>query len=449
MALLDMFRKPNQVDDAFAEMEDDMSALVELDMLAPSLDAFDDVVAEPLPELAGPAAPVAHDDSNRLTGYTQSWLATLTAFEETHRSAQADLDKLASTIAKVTAAQHSASSFINTVHGSLLRANELELSNIALIAENRRLSQAADRVKRLSGQLESLTEGYRRKETRFGEESDAMRNQIGVLQQELNELRSERATLEAERADLLNQVAGKSTALERVTREAEVLRERHVNIAVDLENTQRRHTEVERKYNELQAIHAGEHALVFELRSKLAETEKEAYRLQRASDSAQSRLVEAQEALTQMEADAARRDALTSTENQKLRGEVESLRARLEVAGRLQQNADNEIVELKQRVAELTTDQTIAAERISSLSTELSTERKLAAQRRDTNVTDEANAVEQEIIGQQARELDKLRRDHAAMRATLSRISSNGPRPVQSILSVQSDEPRLLATGTN
>ncbi len=423
-SLMGLFRKETPLDKAFAEMEEDMTAIIDLDVSAPSLDAHDEImplepIAEPIAEEQD--APQA-DEASRLTTYTQSRLAALTVFEETHRAAKQDLERLAASMARIVSAHHSTNSFLGSVHGSILRANELELTNVALLAENRRLAHAADRVKRLSSQLEALTDGYKRKEAKFSEDNEAMRAAVGVLQAELNEARGAQTSMEFERAELLNQLAGKSSALERITREAEMMRERHVNTAMDLESTQRQHTEIERKYNELSAVHATEHSLVAELRNKVAESEKEVYRLQKALDNSQARLSEAQEAHAQLENESSRQLRDRSTENQKLRGEIEALRARIEVSGRAQQNADNELGELKHKVAELSGENTIASEKIASLSLELASERKLAAGRMGaTSANSASNAA---LVEGQAREIDKLRREHVAMRNEIKRLAA-------------------------
>jgi len=417
-SIMGLFRKENPLDRAFAEMEEDMTAMIDLDVSAPSLDAGDDIDTS---GSVGALRDQADDEGTRLTTYTQSRLASLQVYEDMHRAAKQDLERLASSMARVVSAHHSTNTFLSSVHGSILRANELELTNAALLAENRRLAHAADRVKRLSSQLEALTEGYKRKETKFSEENEAMRAALGVVQTELNEARSAQTAMEFERAELLNQLAGKSAALDRVTREAEIMRERHVNTAMDLESTQRAQTEIERKFNELSAVYTTEHSMIAELRGKLSESEKEVFRLQKALDNSQARLSEAQETHAQLENESSRRQRDQATEIQKLRGEIDALRARIEVAGRAQQNADNELGELKHKVAELATENTIGAEKIASLSMELASERKLAASRGPAQSPEASSSAA--VIEGQAREIERLRRDHAAMRGEIKRLS--------------------------
>jgi chromosome segregation ATPase len=425
-SLIGLFRREDPLEDpleeAFATMEEDMAAIVDFDVEAPPVDAYEEIFGTEEAD-----QPVAADDghgqgtASRLTTYAQSGLAALSVYEEVHRSAQQDLEQLAASLARVVSSHHSTTSFVSSVHGSILRANELELTNATLLSENRRLSHAADRVRRLSSQLETLTEGYKRKEAKMEEHSETMRASLAVAQAELNEARSAHASVEFERAELLNQLAGKSAALERVTREAEMMRERHVNTALDLENAQRNHMEIERKYNELSAVHATEHSMISELRGKLSETELEVSRLQKALDTAQARLSEAQQANAQQESETARLQHDQVTENQKLRREIDALRARIEVAGRAQRNADNELGELKHKVAELTMENTIAAEKIAGLAMELASERKLAASREMHMPDDESSAA---TIEAQAREIDMLRREHAEMRDTIKRLAA-------------------------
>ncbi|MCO5162753.1 MAG: hypothetical protein M9939_16585 [Mesorhizobium sp.] len=419
-SLMGLFRRENPLEKAFAAMAEDMDAMVDFDVAAPPLDAHDEIDAVEESVITPDDDGGSPEGAGRLTTYTQSRLAALSVYEEVHRSANQDLDSLAASLARVVSSHHSTTSFLSSAHGSILRANELELANAALLSENRRLAHAADRVKRLSAQLETLTEGYKRKEAKMAEYNEAVQASLAVTQAELNDTRSARNAVESERAELLNQLAGKTAALDRVSREAELLRERHVNTALDLENAQRGHVEVERKYNELAAVHAADHSMIAQLRSKLSEAETDLSRLQKALDTAQAGLSETQQAYAQLENDSARRQHEQDAEIQKLRSENDSHRARIEVAVRAQQNADNELGELKHKVAELTMENTIAAEKITSLGMELASERKLAVSRGTRSPEESTSTV---TVEAQAREIDRLRRENAAMRDRVNRLS--------------------------
>ena len=266
-----LFRKDSALDKAFAEIEVEFSNMILAEIETPSLDAFDDGYdLDEADESPGSLVSTVGYD-HRLTSYTQSRLATLATFEEMHEAVRRDLESLAAAITKVSAAHHSTNGFISTVHNSIHRANELELANAALLAENRRLAQTADRVKRLRSQLETLTEGYKRRESKFSADAETMRVELGSSQLEANDMRGQLATLERERAELANEVAARSAAFERANREAELLREKQVNLTMDLETMKRRHNEVERKHDELSAIHSTEQSQLLELRARCAE----------------------------------------------------------------------------------------------------------------------------------------------------------------------------------
>lgn len=400
IALSSLFKKTPVADarmeQALAQMEESISDMFSLDeqdppASDPSGHSTDDHHVGDAEYTGGPSSAEGDDPlaagGTRLTAYSQSRLASLTAFETVHQAARMDMERVVSYLAKVTAAHHSTNTFLRTLHGSIHKSNELELQNAALLAENRRLAHNAERVLKLSGQVETLTEAYKRRETKMNDEEAALRANLGVLQIELNEARATVTAIESERAELINAIAGKTSVLDRITREAELTRERYLNLSMDLENAQRQQNEIERKYDELSAVHIAEHAQFMELRSKYNEMQKEIIRLQKSLDLTQSLLTEAKTEASKHEEDSERRDSRQTGEIQKLHSDLQSLRARMEVASRSQSNADNEIAALRQKVADLSVENKMAEDKVRSLSADLATERNVASSPRSESRT--------------------------------------------------------------
>lgn len=411
--LANLFKKNSPLDKAFSEIEDEFSSMVLAEIETPSLDPFEDGSGlDSVDEDSGSLVSTVGYD-RRLTPYTQSRLATLSTFEEMHETVRKDIEALAAIVTKVSATHHSTSDFISNVHNSIHRANELELANAALLAENRRLAQTADRVKRLRSQLETLTEGYKRRETKFNADAEVMRMELGSAQLEANEIRGQLATLENERTELVNELAAKSSAVERTNREAELLREKQVNLTMDLEAMKRRHHEIERKHDELSAIHSTDQSQLLELRAKCAESDKEIHRVQKLLDASQARLAEREDTITTLESEADIRKQQQMAQVTKLNDEIESLKARLEVSSRSLQSSTSDVGALKQKVADLMTESKIAAETVSSLKKELESERKLMADGQKATKSDKAAAGEAEA----------MRSEIAGLRATIDQLS--------------------------
>lgn len=374
MSLTDMFRKtPVKAGEDFPEMQEAMAGLIDLELDAPSIEMEHPELAVPdaseSPAQAGP-----RDATPRLTAYAQSRLAALNAFDELHRNASAELDQLGAALAGVNAAHHSTREFLSSLHTSVYRANEMEIAHDALLAENRKLSQQVEQVKRLRAQHESLIEAYKRREIKLTQDCDALKIDLGRVGLEASDTLSRLSTLEAERADLLNTIAVKSSTAERHARENEVLREKQINLSLDLENAQRRQTELERKFDELTAIRNAESAQLTELRAKLSASEKEGWRQQKQQDALQAQIEELQDRLQTAEAANDENTKRHEAEIRKFTSEVETLKARLEAAGKAHVETSDELGAVKQRLAEASADRKIAEDRLAALKQEYDAE---------------------------------------------------------------------------
>ena len=86
-------------------------------------------------------------------------------------------------------------------------------------------------------------------------------------------------------------------------RENEVLREKHVNLSIDLDKALKREAEARRKLDELSSLHSNEASRHSEMLNALGKSEKEVLRLQKLLEVAQAKQSELTEATNIIEAD--------------------------------------------------------------------------------------------------------------------------------------------------
>lgn len=380
MNLSEMFRKSaTKPVEEFPEMQEAMAGLIDLEFEAPSIEMEHPETAEH-DDAENPAAVISRDAAPRLTAYAQSRLAALKAFDEMHRNTSVELDQLSAALTRVNAAHHSTREFLSSLHTGVYRANEIEIGHEALVAENRKLSQQVEQVKRLRAQHESLIEAHKRREAKLAQDCDALKVDLGRIGLEANDATNRISVLEAERADLLNTIAVKSSTAERHARENEILREKQINLALDLENTQRRLSEMERKFDELTAIRNAESTQLAEVRAKLSASEKDGYRQQKQQDALQAELEEMRDRAEAAEAAAEDITRRHEGDVQKFMSEIETLKARLEAAGKAQVETSDELGTVKQRLSEASAERKIAEDRLAALKQEYETERQAVSE---------------------------------------------------------------------
>ena len=81
------------------------------------------------------------EPEQRLTVHTQSRLAALNSFDKLYGDAQAHLHEIEAKLTEVTTSHHLTRQFFNILHADIHRANELELTNANLLAEQKRLTE--------------------------------------------------------------------------------------------------------------------------------------------------------------------------------------------------------------------------------------------------------------------------------------------------------------------
>jgi DNA repair exonuclease SbcCD ATPase subunit len=385
-----------------------------VDELAEQFDAelSAEFAAEAIPAEAIPAeaVPAAEENSERLTSHTQNRLAGLAAVDEARNKIQQDLTQLSTALSNIVASQNLSREFLDDCYADIRRANELEIMNANYAAENRRLGDRVDKLEKLRARYDQLIEVLKRREGRLMIEAEDLRESLSSAKLEAVEAKNAIARAEFVQGELHTSLAAKSNEAERYMRENEMLREKNVNIALDLDKALQRQAETRRKFEDLAAVHASESALVAKTTAKLASEEKEAARLQKLSDMLEARLVEANEHIAGFKRDMDEREELYQSENHALKGEIQTLLSRLNAGVAEQAETVSELTALKTRLNELESEKQFAERKYAGLAAEVDSERKQAA--RDGSGEHEEvdgglNAQQAEAMRQQIEELTK------------------------------------------
>ncbi|WP_315925976.1 hypothetical protein [Mesorhizobium sp. SP-1A] len=284
--------------------------------------------------------------------HTQAELAALSTVEDAMREAGGSLEAIGEAVASVVAAQQSALRFLGSVRAGITRANDLESSLAAMVAENRRQAQQLEQAKGHQERLEAQDEANRRRLSLLVQDGDTLKIALSAAQLEANEIREALAEAENERASLLNELASKSALAERATRENELLRQKHVSQQISLAELEQRHAEAERKLEEAASIRRAEAAELSELRLKAEDGEKECRRVQKHAEATEAKLEEAQDRIMALEADVDEIKGRHVSTVHRMRSESEAQKTRLEAASRKQIADATEIEVLKQKLAD-------------------------------------------------------------------------------------------------
>jgi len=336
--------------------------------------------AEPAPAAATPEAtlPVAaemgstmasttSDSARRLTSHSQTRLAALESFDKLHRDAQEHLQDIESKITEVVTSQRLTRRFFNILLTDIHRANDLELANASLGAEQKKLTeQLAETGKRLK-ERDGMIEGLRQREASLLQDNEALRTALATARMELVEAANAAARDQAKLGEALNALSARAMEVERSARETEILREKQVGLSVDLDKALKREAEALRKAEEIGTLQANDAARYAEVRAQLSKSEKEVMRLQTSLESAQMRLAGLEEAANIAEADREDEAARRQAESNGLRSELQALNARLATAADAHNEAAGEIARLKAIINDAAAEKTLADERMAAL----------------------------------------------------------------------------------
>jgi len=389
MNLIGMLKRGDKLDKAFEELQTGMLDVLDEDLFSlpdtpqvkeaaeESTPRTEEVARAEFPRQDVPEEP--QEPAVRLTSYAQSRLAALESLEELHRNAHDHLETVSSGLAEIVTAHHLTREFLNAVHSDIHRASEFETANNALSTENRKLSDQLHDALKKQQELEAALEALRRRESGLLQDRDALRIEVSSLKLENVELGNSLSRSESERGDVVKTLSTRTVEAERRLRENEILREKQVNLSIDLEKTLKREAELRRKFDELTTIHSNETSRHRETQAALDKSEKEIIRLQKQVESAQTKQAELNEAAIGREAESEAETRRYMAEIRGLKEEIQSLNKRLETASADQAQASEEIGRLKSQLNDLATEKQIAQEMIASLQRDGDADRKAAA----------------------------------------------------------------------
>jgi chromosome segregation ATPase len=405
MNLMGMLKRGDKLDKAFEDLQTGMLDVLDEDLFSlPETPQGSDVAAE---ETTVQADDVGHGEvarqqafeepqepAVRLTSYAQSRLAALESLEELHRNAQDHLESVSSGLAEIVTAHHLTREFLNAVHSDIHRTSEFETANNALGAENRKLADQLHDALKKQQELEAALEALRRRESGLLQDRDALRIELSSLKLQNVELGNSLSRSESERGDVVKTLSTRTVEAERRLRENEILREKQVNLSIDLEKTLKREAELRRKFDELSTSHSNETSRHRETQAALDKNEKELIRLQKQVESAEAKQAELNETAIGREAESEAETRRYMAEIRGLKEEIQSLNKRLETASTDQTQAIEEIGRLKSQVNDLSTERQIAQEMIATLKRDSEADRKAAASGRAEPTTVDMSGVQ-------------------------------------------------------
>ncbi|MER8487678.1 hypothetical protein NKI51_16195 [Mesorhizobium australicum] len=435
-----LIKRAEDVDDALQELQDDLA-----DALDASLDSEfeappqgDDVPADPSP-VSPPQADAAQaegadnpDDAGnadtaettpRLTPHAQTRLAALNAFEGMFHDARDYLDEINGKLSEISTSHHLTREFLNILHTDILRANELELANAGLIAEQRALSEKLHDTAAKLRERDSTCEVLQQRETDLVQDRDALRATLAAARLELAEMGNASAKRDAEFGDIANRLTARTVEANRRLRESKMLREKHVSLSVELDKVLKRESQARHRLDELSAIHASEAARLAELMAALGKSEKEEIRLQKALEATQAKLAEKTETASLMQGDWEAERARGQTEMRGLRSGIQDLESRLERASNENSAAAAEIARLKTDLDDAVAEKKIADERLSALTDENEAD-KLSLSKANANLSQLALQQASEDIQRdvQRQECEDLRAEIASLNARIKEL---------------------------
>jgi chromosome segregation ATPase len=367
------------------------------------------------------------ESMKRLTAYAQNRLAALASFEDLHQGAEDQLQTIGSMLAEVITSHHLTREFLNTIHPEIHRANELELANATLAAENRKLVEQLHETAKKSQEQESAVANLQRRELTLQQDKETLRIAVSAAKLQIVEASNALARSEAERGELAKSLATRTVEAEKRLRENEILREKQVNLSIDLDKALKRETETRRKYDEVSALHAGETARSAEALAALTKSEKDISRLQKSLESAQAKQEETAEALRTLEADSDAEAQRNLAETRGLRSEIQNLNSRLEATNAEIVNATDEITRLKEALSDTHAEKQIVEKQFALLKSEQDDQRRnLSPAEGDLSESDgnrPEQAPDQAMIEMHKQESDELRAEISRLAAELKKLA--------------------------
>src|SRR5207249_10758842 len=138
-----LIKRAENVDKEFQELQSDLAEAFGECLAADEQNSMEDDMVADL--AAGDEDPPAESQpeamASRLTPHTQTRLAALEAVAGLFHDGQGHLEEIETRLAEINTAHQMTRDILNVLHRDALRANELELANAALGAENKTMSE--------------------------------------------------------------------------------------------------------------------------------------------------------------------------------------------------------------------------------------------------------------------------------------------------------------------
>ncbi|MER8732032.1 hypothetical protein NKH28_19735 [Mesorhizobium sp. M1227] len=365
----------------------------------------------------------AFETARRLSPHTQTRLAALNAVDGLFHDAQEYLGEINAKLSEIATSHHLTGEFLKLLHGDILRANELELANTGLTAQQRVLSEQLHDATRKQRERDSAIEALQQHEASLVEDKEALRGALAAARLELVVAGNASAKREAEFGELVKTLSARAVEANRRSRENEMLREKHVSLSIDLDKALKREAEARHRLDELSTVHANDAAQVSELLAALGKSEKEEMRLQKSLDMAQAKLSEITEAARIRDGDREAELARSVAEMTGLRSEIEDLRSRLEAASNHNSEAASEIARLKAQASDAVAEKQIVEQKLSALTKESENDKmNLSAISANFSQLSLQQASEQIQFDVQRQECEDLRAEVASLQARVKEL---------------------------
>jgi DNA repair exonuclease SbcCD ATPase subunit len=380
MNLRKLIKRADNVSSVLEKLEADLADAVEecLELDAEPRSGNDGIGNEPSAETdvdTRQQPSESPQEMRRMTTHTQSRIAALSSFDGLFRDARLRFEEIDAKLSELVNTHHLTCEFFHILHADILRANELELANLGLVAEHRGLSDRLNELTRKQHERESVMETLQQREASLSQDNEGLRGALAAARLELVEAANASARNEAEFGALTNTLAAVTVEADRRAHENKMLREKNVSLSVDLEKALKREDEARHRLDEFSALHANEAARSSEMISALGKSEKEAMRLQKSLELAQAKLSEVTEASHIMEQDKAAELERCRAEIRGSRSEIQNLQSRLELASSAHAEASNEVAKLKLQWSDALAEKQVADERLAALIKETETDK--------------------------------------------------------------------------
>jgi len=373
-----LIKRAENVDKEFQELQSDLAEAFEECLAADEQNSMEDDMVADL--AAGDEDPPAESQpeamASRLTPHTQTRLAALEAVAGLFHDGQGHLEEIETRLAEINTAHQMTRDILNVLHRDALRANELELANAALGAENKTMSEQLLDAARKQRERDGAAEAWQQREASLVQDREALREALAAVRLELVEMGNESARREAEFGEIVKTLTAKTVEADRRAAENRLLREKQVGLSVDLEQAQKREAEARHKFDEFAATHANETARIAELMAQLGSHDKEEARLQKSLETTQAKLAEITETARIAESDRAAELARSQAEMRGLRSEIQELQTRLEQASNDKTEAVAEMTRLRAQLNDAVTERQIVEERLAVLRNESEMDKK-------------------------------------------------------------------------